>query len=792
MTRTTPTEGLTQRTQMTIEGTVQGVGFRPFVYRLARELGLGGWIRNAMDGLVIEVEGAPGTVEMFLRRLRSEAPPAAVVESIIHRFVPAQGATDFAIVASMEEGHRALVIPPDLAVCSDCLREFNDPSDRRFRYPFLTCTQCGPRYSLITDLPYDRRHTTMSRFSLCRACRTEYETMENRRFHAEPIACPVCGPQIMLWDHQGREMARGDDARDRAITLIREGFIVAVKGLGGFQLWVDARSEEAVQRLRARKRRPEKPFAVLFPSLEVVRRYCLVSQEEASLLASPQAPIVLLRTSRDKRLAQAVAPGNPFLGAMLPTTPLHHILMKGLDQPVVATSGNRSEEPIVIDEQEALIRLGGIADAFLVHDRSIARPVDDSVARVCPGGTDPSSPVTIMILRRARGYAPSAIRLKGRLAKINGPVLAVGGHLKNTISLLERGRVWMSQHLGDLSTLEADHAFRQAVEDLQRLLHVTPVLIACDLHPDYRSSIVARELASSLSVPLISVQHHHAHVASCMAEHGLDGNVLGVAWDGAGYGTDGSIWGGEFLLTTFEGMRRVAHLWPFRLPGGDAAMREPKRAAAAVLWETLGNRMVEEPLPLWGVSSEEREWLVRLLRSRTVSPTTTSMGRLFDAVASLAGLCQKMSFEGQAAMAVEFAAERFRALGEEAGAYHVDVVKADSGESDLVVDWRPMVSELAQDLRAGIAPELIAARWHGGMADAIVRVAQAAGLPRVVLTGGCFQNGLLLSMARRRLEEAGFMVHSHRLVPPNDGGLSLGQAVVAACQAAGWHREREE
>lgn len=566
---------------------------------------------------------------------------------------------------------------------------------------------------------------------------------------------------------------------------------MAVKGLGGFQLWVDAESEKAVERLRARKGRPEKPFALLFPSLEVVRRYCLVSQQEASLLTSPQAPIVLVRKRCECRLARSVAPGNPFLGAMLPTTPLHHWLMGRLDQPVVATSGNRSEEPIVIDEQEALIRLGGIADAFLVHDRPIARPVDDSVARVCPGGMDPSSPGAIVILRRARGYAPSAIRLNGRLATINGPVLAVGGHLKNTVSLLERGRVLMSQHLGDLSTIEADHAFRQTVEDFQRLLHLTPTLVACDLHPDYRSSIVARELASSLSVPLVKVQHHHAHVVSCMAEHGLDGRVLGVAWDGAGYGVDGSIWGGEFLLATFNGFTRFARLWPFRLPGGEAAMREPKRAAAAVLWEVLGERMVNEPLPLWRVSSEEREQLVTLLQSRTASPKTTSVGRLFDAVASLAGLCRKVSFEGQAAMAVEYVAERLPTIGEETEAYRIDVVKVDSGESHLVVDWRPMVRELVQDLRKGVSSEWIAARFHGGLADAIVHVAHAAGLPQVVLSGGCFQNGLLLSMVQQRLEASGFTVYAHRLVPSNDGGLSLGQAVVAACQAVDGQRERE-
>lgn len=786
-----------QRMRIEVEGTVQGVGFRPFVYRLARELELAGWVHNTMDGVVIEVEGSSQAVKTFLGRLWSETPAAACVESVNQRIVPVLEETGFAICSSTEWGRRALVIPPDLATCADCLRELADPSDRRFRYPFLTCTQCGPRYSLLTQMPYERRHTTMNGFQLCSACQAEYDTKDDRRFHAEPIACPICGPQVRLWDEEGRETERGEEALRQAEDLLLAGSIVAVKGLGGFQLWVDAGSEEAVRRLRAKKQRPDKPFAVLFPSLNAVREYCVLSSEEEVLLSSPQAPIVLVRQRRAISLAEAVAPGNPYLGVVLPTTPLHHLLMQDLRRPMVATSGNRSDEPIVTNEWEAPVRLRGIADVFLVHDRPIARPVDDSVVRVVDDGFNPTDrevgdkPKTnVLILRRARGYTPQAIRLKGGIAERSGqkPILAVGGHLKNTVALLCENRVWLSQHLGDLSTVEADAAFRQAVEDLQELLQVTPRHIACDAHPDYRSTHFGRELAAALSVPLVPVQHHHAHVASCMAEHGLDGEVLGIAWDGAGHGTDGQVWGGEFLIASYGRFTRFAHLRPFRLPGGEAAMREPRRSAAAVLWELIGEQMSAYQLPSWETAGNEREQFAALLRSGTASPWTTSMGRLFDAVASLTGLCHRTSFEGQAAMAVEFAAVRAQSHGEnfEPG-YPINLMESDSLHGSLVVDWRPTINAMLEDLGKGVHSEQIAVRFHSGLAAGIVRVAQAAGLPRVVLTGGCFQNGLLLSLTRQRLEEAGFTVYSHSLVPPNDGGLSLGQAVIAAHSAADGH-----
>jgi hydrogenase maturation protein HypF len=783
-------ETLAQRLRVDVEGTVQGVGFRPFVYRLAHELELTGWVRNTRNGVLIEVEGDSLAIEMFLQRLRADAPTAASVEAMSTSVIPILDDGRFSIDRSAESGQRTLVIPPDLATCADCLHELTDPNDRRFRYPFLTCTQCGPRYSLLTAIPYERSNMTMAGFVLCSACRVEYEAESDRRFHAEPIACPICGPRLFLWDDQGHEVAGGEEAFRQAEEMLRQGLIVAVKGLGGFQLWVDAASEEAVWRLRSRKRRPEKPFAVLFPSIEAVRNYCLLSSEEEALLCSPQAPIVLVRKRRDVAIAEAVAPCNPYLGAMLPATPLHHLLMAALQCPMVATSGNRSEEPIVTDERAALVRLKGIADALLVHDRPIARPVDDSVVCVVPGNIKTEDreqreepKANMMILRRARGYAPQAIRWKDDSINggAQGPILAVGGHLKNTVALLTGNRVVLSQHLGDLSTVEADVAFRQAVADLQRLLQVTPQAIACDLHPDYRSTAFARTLSQALSVPMVPVQHHHAHVASCMAEHKLDGEVLGVAWDGAGYGGDGQVWGGECLIASYKQFSRFASLKPFRLLGGEAAMRDTSRPAAAVLWELLGEEMLAQDLPSWKMPHDQRAKFAMLLKSGIASPWTTSMGRLFDAVASLTGLCHQASFEGQAAMAVQFAAEQEAEKdGMRVEGYPMDVMPGHDSGAKWLLDWRPMINAMLDDLRRGCPPERIAGRFHAGLAAATVRLAHAAGLPRVVLTGGCFQNRLLLSLVRHRLGEAGFTVYSHALVPPNDGGLSLGQAVVAA------------
>ncbi|MGZ9140548.1 MAG: carbamoyltransferase HypF, partial [Nitrospira sp.] len=719
---------LVQRLRVEVEGTVQGVGFRPFVYRLARGLELTGWVQNTRNGVLIEVEGDSPAIETFLQRMRTDAPASASIEAIRTNVIPMREDVSFSIISRVESGQRTLVIPPDLATCQDCWGELFDPSDRRFRYPFITCTQCGPRYSLLTAIPYERFNTTMARFELCSACRSEYEAESDRRFHAEPIACPKCGPRLYLWDEQGHQVAGGDEALHRAVVLLEQGLVVAVKGLGGFQLWVDSKSEEAVRRLRDRKQRPEKPFAVLFPSVDAIRDYCLLSSDEEALLCSSQAPIVLARKRRDATLADAVAPSNPCLGVMLPATPLHHLLMASLQRPMVATSGNRSEEPIVTDEREAVVRLNGIADALLVHDRPIARPVDDSVVLVVPGKIQPvdgeqkeNPKADVMILRRARGYVPQAIRWNDDITDgmAKGPILAVGGHLKNTIALLTGNRVVLSQHLGDLSSLEADRAFRQAVEDLQRLLDVTPRAIACDLHPDYRSTSFALELATTLSVPLIPVQHHHAHVASCMAEHRLDGEVLGIAWDGAGYGEDSQVWGGEFLIASYQQFRRFASLRPFRLLGGEAAMKEPSRSAAAVLWELMGEEMLGYDLPPWKMTDDHRAQLASLLRSGVASPWTTSMGRLFDAVASLTGLCHQSSFEGHAAMGVQFAAEQeAEAGGVMVEGYPMDLVPSHSSDIRWMINWHPMMSAMLDDLRRGCRLGYIAARFHVGLAAA--------------------------------------------------------------------------
>lgn len=765
------------RLRILVAGTVQGVGFRPFAYRLARRLGLDGWVANTTEGLLVEAEGTKENLNAFAERLIDEAPDSSRIERVARQTIPATGERGFHIRTSLARGPRYPSVPPDLAICADCSRELSDPRDRRFRYPFLTCTRCGPRFSILTDLPYDRSRTTLHRFPLCTACLAEYQDPADRRFHAEALACPSCGPRVALWDARGRVMAQDEGALAQARAIVEDGLVLAVKGLGGFQLWADARSETAVRRLRDRKRRPHKPFAVLFPSLEAVQDACVVSPEESALLASPQAPIVLLRRRPSCRLAEAVALGNACVGAMLPYSPLHVLLAAGLKGPAVATSGNRSDEPIAIEEDDALARLGDIADAYLVHDRSIVRPVDDSVARVLPSGP--------LILRRARGYAPSPIALPEELRRGSAPVsiLAVGGHLKNTVALAAGDQVTVSQHLGDLSTPEAFAAFRQAIDDLTRLLEVKPAAIACDLHPDYWSTHYARESAERLAVPLIPVQHHHAHIAACMAEHNLGGEVLGVAWDGSGYGPDGTVWGGEFLVAGYRSFRRCGRWRPFRLPGGEVAVREPRRSALAVLWDTFGEEAVnivrgfEQPGQAQTVAS--------LLRRPVQSPATSSVGRLFDAVASMLGLCQVASFEGQAAMAVEHAA--LEAWGRETGdtGYPVEIRKDPEHPDREEIDWRPMIRAIQEDLQADIAPGVIAVRVHLALADTVRRLAQAVGLPRVVLSGGCFQNGLLVELARERLASAGFEVFTHREVPPNDGGLSLGQAVVAYASRTG-------
>jgi hydrogenase maturation protein HypF len=749
-----------RRARVTLRGAVQGVGFRPFVYRLAASLGVAGWIANTGQGVFIEAEGDDDTLSRFLDALDTHRPPHAVVVSRETVVLDPVGYTGFEIRTSEGDHEPSAFVLPDIATCVDCLREVFDSGNRRFRYPFTNCTNCGPRFSIITDLPYDRERTSMARFSMCAACRREYEDPDSRRFHAQPNACPICGPVLTLADAGGTVLAYEDDALRAAAAAISTGRIVAMKGLGGFLLLADAANEQAIRSLRVRKRRDAKPFALLLPSLAAIERECEVSTAEARLLASPEAPIVLLRrrVGRASAIAPSVAPDNPYLGAILPYTPLHHLLIHDLGRPLVATSGNLSDEPICIDEHEAVDRLHDVADLFLLHNRPIVRHVDDSIARIVAGRE--------MVLRRARGYAPLPVQLPCDLP----PTLAVGAHLKNAVGVSVGKSFFVSQHIGDLETTQATDAFERVITAFQRLYSIEPARVVADLHPDYRSTQYAR----ALGLPMMQVQHHLAHVLSCMAENGLNDPVLGIAWDGTGYGTDGTIWGGEFLVPHGDTFDRVATFRAFRLPGGEAAIRDPRRSALGLLHAMCGHAAAArlDLVPLAAFTASERRLIFAMLARGINSPLTTSVGRLFDAVASLCGLCQRTEYEGQAAMALEFAVDESAV-----GVYSFRV--ADDA-AHLTIDWRPAIEALIDDLHSGCAIGAIAARFHNGLVRTMVDVATRVGIPRVVLTGGCFQNRVLLERAIRQLEDAGFRAYWHQRVPPHDGGIAIGQAAFAA------------
>lgn len=714
------------RLRLTLRGAVQGVGFRPLVYRLAREANLGGWVLNSAAGLVVEVEGPRSALERFRESLAQRRPAAAVVLDQVEEWLEAEGVVGFAIRRSDHKGEKTASVLPDLATCPECLAEVLASEGRRAGYPFTNCTHCGPRYTIVCDIPYDRARTTMAEFALCADCRREYEDPVDRRFHAQPVACPRCGPRL-------------DPANlQETAAHLRAGRIVALKGIGGFQLLVDARQADAVYRLRRRKHRERKPFALMMPSLEQVRRFCRVSEAERLLLESAAAPIVLLEPNGEPGIAANVAPDSPYLGVMLPYSPLHHLLMRQCPIPLVATSGNRSDEPIATGNDEARERLTGIADVFVTHNRPIARPCDDSVARLVRGRP--------AVVRRARGYAPLPVDVGFELP----PVLAVGGHLKNTVAIAVGREVFLSQHIGDLDTPEARAAFRRAIDDLCRLYEFEPELVVCDLHPDYASTAWARESG----LPVLAIQHHQAHVAACAAENGVQGSYLGVAWDGAGYGLDGVIWGSEFFLVRGGRFERIAHLRPFLLPGGEAAAREPWRCAASLLFAS-------------GHAPPRSDVLGRMIERGVNSPPSTSMGRLFDAAAVLTGCLSRDArnhFEGQAAMILEREALRVRTD---------DAYLLEEG------DWAPMVKAIGEDVRAACPPAVMAAKFHNTLAAWIVSVARKAGERQVVLSGGVFQNGILVERASRLLQDHGFQVFTHHAVPANDGGLALGQAVLA-------------
>lgn len=757
-----------RRLAVTVEGTVQGVGFRPFVYAAATSRGLSGWVRNGAGGVRLEVQGPDGQVRSFLDTLRSP-PPAARVERIEALELPVQERHGFEILPSEHEASARPTLPADQAVCADCAAEMDDPRQRRHGYPFTNCTQCGPRYSIVEALPYDRPHTSMKGFALCAACAAEYADPTDRRFHAQPIACPACGPHLRLVSPGGKALAEGQSALEAAARALVRGDVLALQGLGGFQLLVDATSETAVARLRERKRREEKPFAVMFPSLEAARASCVLHEAEEATLRSAEAPILLVRRRDDGscQVVQGVAPESPRLGVMLPYTPLHRLLLRAAGRPLVCTSGNLSEEPMCVDETEARARLHGIADVLLVHDRPIVRPVDDSVARIDSGG--------LQVLRRARGFAPLPLRFpKGA---DSGCILATGAQLKSTVALLKEGQAIVSQHLGDLFSVEGVLLLERTAQDLTRFFEAVPELVACDLHLDYASTRLAEKLATAWSIPIARVQHHHAHVAACMAEHGLAGPVLGLAWDGAGLGSDGTIWGGEALVVDGASSRRVGHLRPFSLPGAERAMREPSRAALGLLYEVFGRSALEhlpamENAPM--IEDARAGTLLAMLEAGVSCPRTSSMGRLFDAVAALAGVRAAAGYEGQAATELELAADGVA----KPMAYPLPL----GGGDPAVADWEPLVHALLQDRLRGLPPAVISARFHNALAELAEAIAARVGLARVVLSGGCFQNLRLVESVRERLSARHFEVYTPRLYPPNDGGISLGQLYVAACR----------
>ena len=785
------------RFRIAVRGAVQGVGFRPFIHRLAGEIGLSGWVMNSAQGVVIEIDGERRHLDAFLRRIRDESPPRSLIQSLEYSLLDPAGYMGFEIRHSETTGTPTALVPPDIATCPDCLEELFNRQGRRYLYPFTTCTNCGPRFSIIDSLPCDRANTAMKQFPMCDECRTEYEDLTDRRYHAQAIACPACGPRLRLWDTAGIDLAAEHEALLQAAGEIRRGAIVALKGLGGFQLIADARNHDAVLRLRRRKQRDEKPFALMYPGLEPVIDDCRCSPLEQRLLRSPEAPIVLLerRPDRSAQVAPSVAPGNPYLGIMLPYTPLHHILMRELGFPIVATSGNRTDEPICTDEHEALARLSGIADAFLVHNRPIRRHVDDSLVQVVLDCE--------MMLRRARGYAPFPIDCRAGpspgtesldtaaadsstitgagsgIEQNHRTCLAVGAHQKNTVALLTGDDAFLSQHIGDLDTKQSLDAFRNVIRDLQTLHAAYPDIVACDLHPDYHSTQYAR--GTHLSV--VAVQHHVAHVASCMAEHRLEGPLLGVSWDGTGYGLDGTIWGGEFLVTDGNSFDRTAHLRTFRLPGGEQAVREPRRTAAGILYELFGAEWVSHTDldSIQAFNASDLQPLSRMLERGINSPVTSSAGRLFDAVASLAGVRQVTSFEGQAAMELEFLASSERTSGR----YAIDIgERPEEGRHVQVVDWGPMFLEILRDVRSGLSPASISAKFHNTLVECILQVAGRVAQERVVLTGGCFQNRYLLGRAVGELTRRGFQPYRHRRVPPNDGGIALGQAYIVLRRGA--------
>jgi len=750
------------RVEVRVEGVVQGVGFRPYVHGLAHRLGLSGRVGNDTAGVFMEIEGAEQAVSEFLATLPTQAPPLAIIEQVKTNPLVPTGEPGFHIVSSQAAGRRDTLISADTATCEDCLRELADPTDRRFDYAFINCTNCGPRFTIVRDVPYDRPFTTMAPFAMCQDCAREYHDPADRRFHAQPVCCPACGPRLRLIDASGAELP--GEPLAAAAGLLRAGAVLAVKGLGGFHVAALAADAAATAELRARKHREDKPFAVMVADLDAACELCEIDPVAQRVLAGRRRPVVLLPRRPDAPVAPAVAPGNRNLGLMLPYTPLHHLLLRDTASPIVLTSGNISDEPIAYQDDDARRRLTGIADAYLTHDRAIHMRTDDSVVRVFRGAELP--------VRRSRGYAPEPLTLAHPVPR---PILGCGAELKSTFCLARGRHAFLSHHIGDLENYETLRSFTEGVEHFRRIFDVTPELVAYDLHPEYLSTKYAVDLAD---VELVGVQHHHAHIASCLADNGESGPVLGVAFDGTGYGSDGTLWGGEFLLADLTEFQRMAHLVPVPLPGGAAAIRQPWRMAAAYLGSEAPQDLIQRNAQHWDA-------VLAMASRRVNAPLTSSAGRLFDAVAAILGIRDSINYEGQAAVELEQRADL-----SELGTYFASVSEGPT----LALHGVDLVRAVVADLQAGVAPEAIATRFHHGLADAIVRVClmlrETTGVDVAALSGGVFQNVLLLERTVATLEHAGFRVLTHSRVPPNDAGISLGQVVVAAAIAQSGCRTR--
>lgn len=758
-----------KRSKGAIKGIVQGVGFRPFIYQLAHRYQLSGHVINTPEGVDLEVEGSDEDVEHFFQSILSERPPLAHISSMERAELRPKNDKVFEIKESRADQERSALISPDMSVCPDCLRELKDSKDRRFRYPFINCTNCGPRYTIIMDIPYDRAMTTMKKFKMCKACQGEYEDPTNRRFHAQPNACWDCGPRVSLHDHSGHPLAC-DTPVEETINLLKTGSILAIKGLGGFHLAVDASNHKAVVRLRKRKQKEEKPLALMVRDLEAAKEIAHVNEIEAKTLLSPQRPIVILKKRRFHRLSPQVAPRNRYFGIMLPYTPLHYLLMDSPFRALVMTSGNISEEPINIDNGEAFKNLRGIADYFLVHDRDIYLRSDDSIIRMV--GRVPRQ------LRRSRGYVPIPVFLPEEMSELPS-VLAVGAELKNTICITKENRAFLSQHVGDMENLETFDFFRLTISHMESILEIRPKVMAHDLHPDYLSSKFGREQDE---IPTLAVQHHHAHIVSCLAENGVKGPVIGLALDGTGFGSDGQVWGGEVLFADLHSFQRAAHLDYVSLPGGDAAAKSPWRMALSYLHKTYGDEVFNLPIKfVRDLKREDANIVFQMITKRVNTPLTSSCGRLFDAISSLIGLRQKISYEGQAAMELEMCQNL-----SEKGKYPW-AIKEKKGH--LILLTSDIIRSAVEDIKIGISRGIISRRFHNTLIDmftgACIKLRELSGIGHVAMSGGSFQNVTLLNGLSRALTSNGFKVFTQKVVPSNDGGLSLGQAVCAGLRYMG-------